>query len=237
MEFMSPLEKGHLVKRYKRFMADVILEDGREITAHCPNSGSMLGVKEEGSIVWLSKSDNPKRRLAYTWELIEVEGSLVCVHTTQANKVVEEALLAKTIAPLVPYTQMRREVAYGANSRIDFLLTGEGLPDLYLEVKSVTLKRDGMAQFPDAVTTRGQKHMEELTRMVTDEGARACLLYVVQRQDASTFSLARDIDPAYAKAATQAKLCGVEELCYGCDITTTGVTLSRPLHIINEVTA
>ncbi|MBA4118597.1 MAG: DNA/RNA nuclease SfsA [Candidatus Puniceispirillum sp.] len=237
MEFMSPLEKGRLVKRYKRFLADVILEDGSLITAHCPNSGSMLGVKEEGATVWLSKSDNPKRRLAYTWELIEVDGALVCVHTTQANKVVEEALLAKTIEPLAPYTHIRREVAYGTNSRIDFLLTGEGLPDVYLEVKSVTLKREGMAQFPDAVTTRGQKHMEELARMVTDHGARACLLYVVQRPDAQDFSLARDIDPAYAKAAARAKLCGVEELCYGCDVTTMGVTLTRPLHIINEVTA
>lgn len=232
MEFTHPLEKGHLVKRYKRFLADVVLEDGTLITAHCPNSGSMLGVKEEGAPVWLSKSDNPKRRLAYTWELIEIEGALVCIHTTQANKVVEEALLSKKIEPLAPYSHVRREVAYGTNSRIDFLLTGEGLPDLYLEVKSVTLRRDGQAQFPDAVTARGQKHLGELARMVTEKGARACVLYLVQRPDAQIFSLAKDIDPAYAKACAQAKLSGVEELCYGCDVTLQGVTLTRPLQII-----
>jgi sugar fermentation stimulation protein A len=229
MLFSAPLISGRLIQRYKRFLADVILDSGETITAHCPNSGSMLGVKEPGSRVWLSKSpEGTKRKYPHTWEMIEVEGTLVGIHTTLANKLVEEALLEGSIEEFQVYKSIRREVAYGQNSRVDFLLQQEDLPDVYLEVKSVHLSAGAVARFPDAVTARGTKHLKELAAMRA-AGARAVVLYVVQREDVTSFDLAREIDPVYAKTSREVLMTGVEALCYACAVSLEGIKVVRPI--------
>ena len=163
MDFNTPLMRATLLKRYKRFLADVKLEDGREVTAHVANPGSMLGMKNEGMTVWLEPNDDPKRKLKYSWKLAEVGGAMIVVDTAMANKVIDEALRAGLVGPLAAYSDIRTEVKYGEGSRIDFLLKGDGLPDCYVEVKSVTLSREtGLAEFPDSVTKRGAKHLREL---------------------------------------------------------------------------
>jgi sugar fermentation stimulation protein A len=232
MLFYPPLISGRLIQRYKRFLADVTLEDGSVITVHCPNSGSMMGLKEPGSRVWLSKApEGSKRKYAHTWEIVEVADFLVGVHTTLANHVVKDALQKGLIEPLKAYTQQRAEVPYGQNSRIDFLLQEPGLPDFYLEVKSVTLQRNGLAQFPDAVTSRGTKHLGELSRMC-QAGAKAGVLYLVLRGDTTGFHLAADIDPTYAKAHEAAMMTGVISLCYVCDVQKEGLTFQGPLPFV-----
>lgn len=229
MIFPSPLIPGTLVIRYKRFLADVILADGTEITAHCANPGGMTGLNMPGLPVWLSKSDDPKRKLAYSLELVELPTGLVGINTAHPNRIVAAALKAGKITELAQYSTIRPEVRYGEKSRIDFLLTGEGLPDCYLEIKNVHLVRQaGLAEFPDAVTARGARHLNELAAM-RDKGFRAVMLYLVQRMDCSSFALAADIDPAYAAAFEAATTRGVEALCYGTDISTTGITLAAPL--------
>lgn len=210
---------GRLIKRYKRFLADVELESGEVVTAHCANSGSMLGLKEEGNRVWLSVSDNPARKLKYSWELVEVAGVPVGINTSLPNRLVEEAILDGTIAELSGYETLRREVKYGKNSRIDILLADGARPNAYVEVKNVTLMREaGLAEFPDAVTARGAKHLDELADMV-DQGHRAVMVYLVQYPSSERFRLARDIDPAYAQAFEAARGRGVEAVAYVCDIT------------------
>ena len=178
MKFDTPLVSGKLLKRYKRFLADVVLDgDGSEITAHCANPGSMLGLKEPGSRVWLSLSDNPKRKLKYSWELIEADGALVGINTAHPNRLVEEALERGMIPALSGYQTLRREVKYGKNSRIDILLEGGDGSKTYLEVKNVHLMREkGLAEFPDSVTARGAKHLAELAGMVA-EGHRAAMVF------------------------------------------------------------
>ena len=233
MQFPAPLLSGILIKRYKRFLADIRLETGEEITAHCANSGSMLGLKDEGSPVYITKvPEEAKRKLSYDWQFIEDihnENKWVGINTSWPNNLVEEALLHKRIPELAAYPEFKREVKYGLqNSRIDFYLSGGDLPPCYLEIKNVTLKIDGAAQFPDAVTARGKKHLEELSHMV-EEGCRSVVLYVVQRQDCSHFQVASHIDPAYALTSQQAKEKGVEFLCYTCDISKEGITLDKPL--------
>nr|WP_321459894.1 DNA/RNA nuclease SfsA [uncultured Cohaesibacter sp.] len=229
MKFDKPLIPGRLIERYKRFLADVELEDGTVITAHCANPGSMLGLKDAGSRVWLSKSDNPKRKLAYSWELLELDEAMIGINTAHPNRIVEEAILARQITELAGYEHLRREVKYGKNSRIDLLLQDEAKADCYVEVKNVHLLRQpGLAEFPDSVTKRGAKHLAELSDMVK-EGHRAVMLYLVQRTDADRFALAGDIDPAYAEAFAQATSQGVEAIVYLCDISTSEITLSRPL--------
>ena len=224
--------RGTLIKRYKRFLADVTLENGEHITAHVANSGSMLGLNQAGMEVWLSQSDNPKRKLKYSWELVRDGDGLVGINTMHPNKLVTEAIEAGGIGELTGYSGLRREVRYGKNSRIDILLTDETRPDCYVEIKSVTLKRAGKhgnrAEFPDAVTARGTKHLGELSDMVA-AGSRAVMLYLVQRQDCTVFSVASDIDPAYADALSEAIKQGVEVICYACRLTPTEIEIDRSL--------
>lgn len=234
MIFPSRLVRGTLIKRYKRFLADVDL-GGDTITAHCANPGSMLGLSEAGSPVWLSKSDNPKRKLKYSWELIEVDlgagPALVGINTSHPNKLVEEAILSGTIGELSGYAQMRREVKYGVNSRIDILLENDGVPSCYVEVKNVHLMREtGLAEFPDSVTKRGAKHLDELANMVR-EGHRAVMVYLVQRGDAERLSFARDIDPGYGTAFDAAREAGVEAIAYACSLSEESIEVDRAIPI------
>lgn len=228
MKFPKPLVRGHLIKRYKRFLSDIELATGERITAHVANPGAMTGLAEPGMEVWLSRSDNPKRKLPYSWELVRVGRNLVGVNASLPNRLVEEALGAGLITELGEYGSVRREVRLGDNSRIDFLLQGNALPDCWLEVKNVHLKRGVLAEFPDSVTARGTKHLGELSRAVV-RGNRAVMLYVVQRADCKMFSIASDIDPAYGAALTKARRKGVETLCYVCKIRRDGIRLDSPL--------
>ena len=229
MKFSAPLVAGRLVKRYKRFLADVLLEDGSEVTAHCANPGSMLGLKEPGSRVWLSPSDNPKRKLKYSWEVIEADGALVGINTAHPNKLVEEALAAGRIEGLAGYDSLRREVKYGKNSRIDILLEDAAGAKTYVEVKNVHLMRQqGLAEFPDSVTARGAKHLGELADMVA-EGHRAAMVFLVQRPDCARLNLAADIDPTYAVAFDAARAAGVEAYAIGCDVRLDGIDAVKPV--------
>ena len=231
MRFQTQLVPARLIRRYKRFLADCRLEEtGEEVVAHCANPGSMMGLAEPGSRIWLEPNDDPKKKLNYGWRLVDHEnGHFTGVDTALPNRALKAALMARAVQPLSAYGQVRPEVKYGENSRIDFLLQGEGLPDAYVEVKSVTLSRQaGLAEFPDSVTARGAKHLGELARMAK-AGHRAVLLYLVQRTDCSRFALAADIDPAYAAASQSARDAGVETLVIGTHITPQAVTLADPL--------
>lgn len=226
MKFDNSLTEGRLIKRYKRFLADVELADGSTVVAHCANSGSMLGCKDPGSRVLLSPNTNPKAKLDWRWEMVEVDGALVGINTSHPNKLVEQAILDGTIAELQGYASLRREVKYGGNSRIDILLEDPGL--CYVEVKNVTLRVGDEAQFPDAVTARGTKHLRELTDMVAD-GHRAVMVYLVQRPDCRHFRPAADIDPTYADALQAAHGAGVEVLCYQCALSPSAIEVQGPL--------
>ena len=231
MKFNSTLIEGILLKRYKRFLADVRLEDGQEVTAHCPNPGAMLDITNPGLRVWLTTypPESP-RKLKYTWELVKHNNVLIGVNTSHPNNIVEEALQKKTIPELSSYTTWRREVKYGTNSRIDFVLESPNLPPCYLEVKNVHLKRDDHAQFPDSVTLRGTKHLREL-EVMKKQGARAIILYIVQRQDCDRFKPANAIDPLYATTAYNAMLQSVETLCYNCRVTPQEIVLNQPIKV------
>jgi sugar fermentation stimulation protein A len=227
VRFKTPLIPATLVRRYKRFLADVILADGTALTAHVANPGGMTGLAQPGAKIWLSKSDNAKRKLAYSWELVEVDfgagSELVGVNTAHPNLLAQEALAAGAIAELAFYGAVRREVKYGRNSRVDFLLESPGKPACYLEIKNVHLMRqNGLAEFPDAVTARGAKHLDELADQVA-AGQRAVMLFVIQIGSATQFRLARDIDPAYGAAFDRAKARGVEAYAYRCTLTGEGI--------------
>lgn len=225
MRFPVPLTSGRLIRRYKRFLADCLLDSGEEVTAHVANSGSMLGLAMPGARVYLARSDDPKRKLAWSWQLVEVDGALVGIDTGLSNRIVAEAIAAGRIPALAGYETLRREVPYGARSRVDMLLEAEGRPPCYVEVKSVTLsRRAGVAEFPDAVTARGAKHLAELANMVA-VGARAVLVYLVQRGDCDRFELAADIDPTYAVAAAAALATGVEMLVVHADVSPAGIEI------------
>lgn len=233
MQFATPLIPAILLRRYKRFLADCRLEDGREITAHIANPGSMLGLKEDGQRIWLEPNDDPKKKLKFAWRLVEHPGGhFTGVDTAVPNRVLKAALMAGEVAGLTGYDLVRPEVKYGENSRIDFFLTGDERRDCYVEVKSVTLSRQpGLGEFPDSVTARGTKHLGELAAMA-DQGHRAVMLYLVQRTDCTQVTLAQDIDPTYASAFAAARAAGVEVVCYDCNISPEGITLGapRPFH-------
>lgn len=231
MRFQTQLVPARLIRRYKRFLADCRLEDtGEEVIAHCANPGSMMGLAEPGSRIWLEPNDDPKKKLNYGWRLVDHEnGHFTGVDTALPNRAMKAALVAGEVAPLAAYAEVRPEVKYGENSRIDFLLRGDGLPDAYVEVKSVTLSREtGLAEFPDSVTTRGAKHLGELARMA-QAGHRAVLLYLVQRTDCTQMTLAADIDPTYAAASQAARAAGLEIYAIGTHITPQAVTLAQPI--------
>lgn len=229
MKLPSPLVPGRLIQRYKRFLADIELDSGEIVTAHCANPGSMMGLKEPGIKVWLSRSDNPKRKLGYSWELLQLGEAWIGINTAHPNRIVEEAILAGTITELTGYEHLRREVKYGQNSRIDLLLSDDKRPDCYVEVKNVHLLRQpGLVEFPDSVTKRGAKHLVELGDMV-QAGHRAVMLYLVQRTDGDRFCFAKDIDPAYAKAFEEARKRGVEAYIYACHICEEEITLTHSL--------
>ena len=233
MRFQTPLLPARLIRRYKRFLADCRLEDGREITAHCANPGSMMGLAEPGAKIWLEPNNDPKRKLKFGWKLVDHEnGHMTGVDTSLPNRVLKAALQSGTVEPLAQYHVVRAEVKYGESSRIDFLLSEPGLPDAYVEVKSVTLsRRTGCAEFPDSVTKRGAKHLDELASMVA-QGHRAIMLYLVQRTDCQQFTLARDIDPAYGAAFDAARDRGVELICLGTDISTHGIRIGQPIAVV-----
>lgn len=226
MEFTTPLIGATLVRRYKRFLADVTLDDGREVTAHVANPGSMMGMADAGTRVWLEPNDDPKRKLKFSWKVSETtDDHFICVDTSMANKVIGAALATQDIQEMAKYQTIQSEVKYSKNSRVDFLCSQDGLPDVYLEVKSVTLSRQvGLAEFPDSVTKRGAKHMDDLGQMV-DAGHRAILLYLINRTDCQKFDLARDIDPIYDQACKIAIERGVELLCYSADIDENQISL------------
>lgn len=231
MRFQTELVPARLIRRYKRFLADCTLEDGHEITAHCANPGSMMGLAEPGMKVWLEPNDDPKKKLKFGWRLVDHEnGHFTGVDTSVPNRALRETLEARQVAALSGYDSVRPEVKYGQGSRIDFLLSAPGLPDAYVEVKSVTLSRQpGLAEFPDSVTARGAKHLEELAKMA-QTGHRAVMLYLVQRTDCERVTLAGDIDPAYLRAFDAARVAGVETLALGADITPQRIHVARDLH-------
>lgn len=230
MRFATPLLPARLIRRYKRFLADIALDDGTEAVAHCANPGSMMGLATPGMRIWVESNDDSKKKLKYGWRLVEHEdGHFTGVDTSVPNRAVKAALMAGEIAGLTGYDIVRPEVNYGENSRVDFLLTGGGKPDAYVEVKSVTLSRQqGLAEFPDSVTARGTKHLGELAQMAAS-GHRAILVFLVQRTDAHKVALAGDIDPAYARAFVTAMAAGVEVLCLGTQIDTTRIDIGAPL--------
>lgn len=233
MRFATPLVPGRLIRRYKRFLADVDLEDGRQVVAHCANTGAMTGLNTPGTRIWLEPNDDPKKKLDYGWRLSELPGGhWAGIDTAVPNRVVKEALLARRINALSHYTGVRPEVKYGQASRVDFLLSEDGLPDTYVEVKNVHLSRqDAWAEFPDAKTERGARHLNELARMV-EAGHRAVMFYLVQRTDCTRFRLADDVDKTYAEAFAQATSAGVQVMCYDTEISTQGVSLGKPLQIV-----
>jgi len=225
MQFQSPLIRAKLIRRYKRFLSDVLLPDGREVTAHCANPGSMMGLLNDDTHAWVEPNDDPKKKLKFAWRIAELStGAMVLVDTAQANRIVKEAL-ANNAIPEFANQDFRPEVKYGDGSRIDFLLTDQAGQQTYVEVKSVTLSRKtGSAEFPDSVTARGTKHLHELSKVV-ENGHRAVMFYLVNRTDCDVVSIAADIDPTYAAALQGAQRSGVEVIAYRSDISHDRITL------------
>ena len=227
MQFKTNLIKGKLVKRYKRFLADVVLNDGKQVTVHCPNPGSMMNLTTEGAVVWLEPNDDPKKKLKYGWRLVESNNQAICVDTTVANQVVREALEKKEISQL-NYQSLKPEVKYSDNSRVDFLLSSPN-QHTYLEVKSVTLVREkGIAEFPDSITKRGSKHLEDLSKMVAS-GHKAVLLFLCMRSDVDRVRIAADLDSIYYANIKAALKSGIQVICYDSQVTKFGVSLGKPI--------
>lgn len=234
MRFPAPLVAARLIKRYKRFLADVTLHDGTALTAHCPNTGSLFGCQTPGSRVWLSRSGNPKRKYAYTWELVELaDGTMVGINTGRSNALVREAIESGVIGELAGYDEVRPEVRYGdENSRADFLLTGR-IGACYVEVKNVTAAvDDGIALFPDAVSTRGTRHLRELMASLCQAGQRAVLCYCVQRSDVHEVRPADDIDPDYGRTLREALDAGVEVIAYRAKLNPEAVGLVERIPVV-----
>jgi len=231
MQFDRPLLRGRLVQRYKRFLADVTLDGGSAVTATCPNTGSMLGLTAPGSVVWLSESDSPTRKYRHTWEMVEADlgkgPSLVGINTGHPNKLVAEAIAEGRLEPLARYPVLKREQKYGRNSRIDILLEDPKRGLAYVEIKNVhMMRRHGTAEFPDSVTERGAKHLEELSDMVR-AGHRAVMVFLIQRSDARRLCLARDIDAGYGAAFDRAAAAGVEMLALTCKLEPGGIATDK----------
>ena len=233
MIFNPPLQKATLIKRYKRFLADVILADGTETTIHVSNTGAMSGCAEPGDTVWYSTSGNVKRKYPLSWELTETKvGDIICVNTIRANQLTEQAINDGVIAELIGYKTLKREVKYGSeNSKIDILLSDGTLADAYVEVKSATLLDNGQGYFPDAVTTRGQKHLRELVEMA-GSGKRAILLFAVLHSGINSVTPAAHIDPEYAKLIKLALKSGVEILAYQAQLNSNAIQLSKKIAFI-----
>lgn len=235
MRFATPLIPGLLLQRYKRFLADVRLADGRVVTATCPNTGSMIGLTAPGSPVWLSESDSPTRKYRHTWELVQADlgkgPALVGINTNHPNRIVAEVVAAGAVKALHGYAAVRREVKYGLNSRIDLLLEDAARGQCYVEVKNVHLSRTaGLAEFPDSVTARGAKHLRELSDMVR-AGHRAVMVYLVQRTDVRRLAFCADIDPAYVAAYAAARAVGVEALALRCRMSPEEIVFDRAIPI------
>ncbi len=239
MEYNPPLQPATLIKRYKRFLADVVLPNGETITVHCPNPGAMTGLQAHGSKIWLQPA-LPGRKLPYKWELIETSDGIVGINTQRPNTLLAEALAHQQIPELQAYQTIRSEVTYHEKSRIDFLLSEPGQADCYVEVKNVHLRRDhnargqGKAEFPDSVTKRGLKHLNALTDMMK-QGQRAVLFYVIQRMDCTHISVAKDIDPEYARALDIAVTAGLEILAYKCQIDQNQLHLSTKVRYQTDI--
>jgi len=234
MDYENKLVPAVLLKRYKRFLADVRFNNGEEITVHCANTGAMTGCAITGSKIWLSKSDNLKRKYQYSWELVELKDAsgYICVNTARANKVVHSGLLAGKLPQFSQYREIKPEVKYGDSSRIDFLLTQAGLKDVYLEVKSVTLHVEGeLGAFPDAVTLRGQKHLLELLAMKRS-GHRAVLLFCVLHSAIKKVTVADNVDEKYGQLLREVIDQGVEVYCYSVDMSVEGLTVSDEIPLV-----
>lgn len=233
MIFSAPLVTGRLVQRYKRFLADIILDEGGAITSSVPNTGSMLGLTDPGIRVWLSQSDDSKRKYAHTLQIVEAQGTLVGINTGLPNRIAEEAILAGLLPALSGYRDLKREQKYGANSRIDILLTDPERPAAYVEVKNVHFSRTAdLAEFPDSPTARGAKHLDELGNMV-ENGHRGVMLYVIQRDDCDRLRICGDLDPVYARAFERAMGRGVEAYAIRCHITPSGIVATAAIPIID----
>lgn len=227
MKFPTPLQPAILIRRYKRFLADIRLPDGTETTAHCANPGAMTGLIEPGSQIWVAPSQNPKAKLDWRWEIATMNSVPVCINTMRANDLAAEAISSGVVPELAGYARIRKEVRYGTNSRIDLLLEDDARPAAWVEVKYVTLRRPEMqhstaAEFPDAITARGTKHLQEMTELVKN-GQRAVMLYLVMRNDCDHFRVAEDIDPVYARALQKARTSGVEAFCYAAEVQPDGM--------------
>jgi|SRR6056297_2514491 len=232
MRFQTPLVPARLIRRYNRFLADAELESGGIVTAHCPNPGSMMGLADPGLRIWLEPNHDPRRKLRHAWRVVELPGGHHAgIDTSVPNRVVKEALAAGRIAALAGYGTIRPEVRYGRRSRVDFLLTAPGHPDAWVEVKNVHLRREAdWAEFPDCVTARGTRHLQDLSDMAAS-GHRAVMLYLVQRTDCARLRMAADLDPAYAGAFAAARAAGVEMLCHGTSVTPQGVEIAGTLPV------
>ena len=234
MKFSNKLIKAKFVKRYKRFFSDHILEDGKLVTAHCPNTGAMTGVAKEGITSWLSPSNNPKRKLKWTWELTQENNTIVGVNTHSPNKIIQEAINNNEIKELLNYKTLKREVKYGTNSKIDIFLQDEKKADCYVEIKNVHLSRKkGIAEFPDGITSRGTKHLKELAHVV-QSGCRAVMLYLIQRNDCNFFKIAVDIDEVYAKEFINALNAGVEIICIDTILNTNGISIGKNIQFLKH---
>ena len=231
----QPTQRGVLTQRYKRFFADVTLDDGRELVAHCPNPGAMLGLNTPGLTAWVSPAAGAKRKLAWTLELVEADGGLVGINTLHPNRLVAEALAEDRLPELAAYTVHRREVRMGEASRVDFVLESPDRPRCWLEVKNCHLRRDGsLAEFPDCVAARSSRHLVELSARVA-EGDRAVQLFVIQRTDCDRFAACADLDPTYARGLSAAAKAGVEVLCYACDISELEIRVARRLPWVGDL--
>ena len=228
IKFSGPLHKGTLVKRYKRFLADVTLENGDIVTAHCANTGSMKTCGSPGDTIWLLYNPSPKRKLDWSWEYTETENGYIGINTARPNRIVEDAIQTDRIAELSGYESIKREVKYGTNSKIDLLLESPDRAKCYVEIKNVTLQGQDCILFPDAKTDRGLRHLREL-QLIKNEGCRAVMFFLVNRPDGSIFKPAADIHPEYAEELSQAHHAGVEILVYRAEHSLEGIQIGAPV--------